>query len=175
MGRKDVILKSFTFEKEPSFTPRTPYYWMTDEEKSSIEKYPFMSDYRVPFIIETEIDQKHLRLEGVIPKGFCYNLADIPWILEPISYDKHSPFVKNASFIHDYLISRKRALYETWGLKEKGVTTENFRILTSLIFAHVLRYNGVPYRKACLMAFFVDMWQSILSEWKTLDKSEIVL
>lgn len=175
MGRKNVVLKSFVFEQEPSFTPRTPYYWMSDEEKASIKDFPFISDYRVPFVMDVEVNGVPFTLQGVVPKGFCYNLADIPWVVEPISYDKHSPFVKNASFIHDYLISHKRDLYETWELKEKNVKPEDFRVITSLVFAHVLKYNGVPYGKAKLMAFFVDLWQSILSEWKTLDETETVL
>ena len=86
-----------------------------------------------------------------------------------------SPFVKDASCIHDYLISRKRRLYEEWELKEKGITPEDFRVLTSLVFAYQLQYNGVPYGKAKLMAFFVDLWQTVLPSWRTLDKTEIEL
>lgn len=175
MGRKDIILKSFTFSEEPKFTPRTPYYYMTEEELLSIKKFPFISDKRVDFEIECSIRGTDYTLKGTVPKGFTYNLADILWILEPISYDKHSPFVKDASYIHDYLISRKRSLYEFWELKEKGVTPADFRVLTSLIFAYQLRYNGVPYNKARLMAFFVDLWQSVLPSWKSLDKTEIKL
>lgn len=175
MGRKDVVLKSFVFEEEPSFTPRTPYYWFSGEELDSIKNYPFISDYRVPFVIDVEVNGTPITLRGVIPKGFCYNLADIPWIVEPLSYDKHSPFVKNASFIHDYMVSHKRDLYEVWELKDKGITPSQFRIISSLVFAHVLKYNGVPYYKAKLMAFFVDLWQSLLSEWKVLDKMETTL
>ena len=175
MGRNNVILKSFVFEEEPSFTPRTPYYWTSQEEKESIKNFPFISDYRVPFVMDVEVNGTPITLRGVIPKGFCYNLADIPWIVEPISYDKHSPFVKNASFIHDYLVSHKRDLYETWELKEKGVKPNDFRVITSLVFMNVLRYNGVSYTKAKIMAFFVDVFQSFLSEWKTLDKTETSL
>ena len=175
MGRRNVVLKSFVFEEEPSFTPRSVYYWMSDEEKTSIKKFPFISDYRVPFVMDVEVNGASITLRGVIPKGFCYNLADIPWIVEPFTYDKHSPFVKNASFIHDYLISHKKALYETWELKEKGVSPNDFRIITSLAFAHVLKYNGVPYAKAKIMAFCVDLFQSFISEWNTLDKTETSL
>ena len=83
--------------------------------------------------------------------------------------------MKNASFIHDYLVSHKRDLYETWELKEKGVKPNDFRVITSLVFMNVLRYNGVSYAKAKIMAFFVDVFQSFLSEWKTLDKTETSL
>lgn len=175
MGRKDVVLKSFSFSEEPSFTPRTPYYWMTEEEKLSIGKFPFISDKRVDFTIVFTVKGKEFTLNGTIPKGFTYNLADIPWIVEPLAYDKHSPFVKDASYIHDYLISRKRKLYELWDLKAQGVTPENFRVLTSLVFAYQLRYNGVRYTKAHIMAFFVDLWQSLIPSWRTLDKTEIEL
>ena len=66
-------------------------------------------------------------------------------------------------------------MYEEWELKEKGITPEDFRVLTSLVFAYQLQYNGVPYGKAKLMAFFVDLWQTVLPSWRTLDKTEIEL
>ena len=175
MGRKDVVLKSFKLFEEPDVKVRTPYYHMSDNEKLSIEKFPFITTNRVEFKIDCIIRDKELELSGIIPKGFCYNFADIPWVVEPLSYDKHSPFVKDASCIHDYLISRKRRLYEEWELKEKGITPEDFRVLTSLVFAYQLQYNGVSYGKAKLMAFFVDLWQTALPSWRTLDKTEIEL
>ena len=43
MGRKDVVLKSFKLLEEPDVKVRTPYYHMSDNEKLSIEKYPFIT------------------------------------------------------------------------------------------------------------------------------------
>lgn len=175
MGRKDITVKSVIFSEEPVIVERTPYYYMSENDKISIEKFPFISINRVSFAINCVVRDIELNLSAVIPNGFCYNLADIPWLVEPISYDKHSPFVKNASYLHDYLISRKKVLYEHWELKKKNITPQDFRVITSLAFAYVLEYNGVPYTKAKLMAQCVDMWQTFLPSWKNLDRTEMAL
>lgn len=172
MARK-IVLKSFEFsEKDPDFTPRTPYAYMSDDELKSIANYPYVLNERCPFSAIFDVDGHTLALRGVVPKGFTYNLADIPYIVEPITYDKHSPFVKNASFIHDYMCSRKRELYTYWDLANKGITPLEFKKMTSIIFCHVLRQNGVSYSKAKLMSICVDLWQYTVSEWYTLDKLE---
>ena len=176
MAKRKVILTSFDFtDHEPSFTPRTPYAWMSADELESIANFPFILDERCPFCAVFKVNEQTITLRGVVPKGFTYNLADIPWLVEPIAYDKHSPFVKNASFIHDYLCSRRRQLYNDWGLKEKGITPFEFKDMTSLIFCHVLRQNAVPYSKARLMSTFVNLWQYTNPEWYSLDKTETSL
>lgn len=177
MSKKKIVLESFEFTNgAPSFTPRTPYDYMLPEEIKDIKNYPYMLDYHTPFAAVFRInDEQRVTLRGVVPKGFCYNLADIPFLCQLISYDKHSPFVKDASFIHDYLIDRKKALYKHWELKEKGFTPADFRLMTSLIFCHQLKENAVPYNKAQLMAFFVNAWQTLLPSWYSLDKTETTL
>lgn len=174
--RKEIVLENFEFtEKDPSFTPRTPYSYMLPEELKDIKYYPYRLDEHTPFAATFRINGERLVLRGIVPKGFCYNLADIPFLCQLISYDKHSPFVKDASFIHDYLIDRKKELYNFWKLKEKGITPGDFRLMTSLIFCHQLKKNAVPYGKAQLMTFFVNLWQHVLPSWYALDKTETTL
>ena len=49
MGRRKISLVEFEFtDKDPIFTPRTPYYWMTDEELQGIAKYYYVLDW--PFL-----------------------------------------------------------------------------------------------------------------------------
>lgn len=175
MGKQDVILHQFRYTEEPLIKIRTPHWTDSPEELLSIKQFPYISCNKVGFDIDFEINETDYSIHDEIPKGTYYNFADIPWIAEPLSFDKHSPFVKDASFIHDFLISNKRRLYNKWELKDKGVSKENFRVLTSLIFAYQLRQNGVHYNKAHQMAFFVDLWQSLLPGWRTLDKLEIKL
>lgn len=175
MARK-IVLTSFEFtDHDPSFTPRTPYNWMNDEDLRAIAAFPFILDEACPFCAVFKVGEQNITLRGVVPKGFTYNLADIPWILEPLSYDRHSPFVKDASFIHDYLCCRKKILYNDWGLKDKGITPLEFKDMTSIIFCHQLRKNAVPYSKARLMSICVNLWQCTVSEWYTLDKTETSL
>lgn len=177
LKRRKLILKQFLFPLgDPQFLPRTPYKGMTDDELLSIEKFPLMLIDRCPFKAVFQVGEAQtVTLEGTVPNGFTYNCADIPFLCQPLSYDKHSPFVKNASFIHDYLCSRKRVLYEEWNLKEQGISGAEFRNMTSMIFCHVLKMNAVPYRKAQLMAFCVNLFQSLIYEWYTLDKTETTL
>ena len=106
MAKREIVLESFEFtEEDPKFTPRTPYKWMSNDEKESIAHYPYILDAQCPFCASFKVDGNPVTLRGVVPKGFTYNLADIHWLLEPIAYDKHSPFVKDASFIHDYMVN----------------------------------------------------------------------
>lgn len=173
---RKISLVEFAFtEHEPVFTPRTPYYWMTDEELQGIAKYYYILDYDCPFKFTVKIDEELYTFEAVVPAGFTYNLADIPFLLQLISYDKHSPFVKNGSFIHDFLLSRKRVLYNDWEMKEKGITPLEFKRITSEIFGYVLRYNGVPYRKAKLMAKLVDLFQTLIPRWYSISIKEFEL
>ena len=175
MGRKrkrKISLLDFAFAEEPIFTPRTPYYWMSDEELQGISKYYLILDKDCPFKFTVKIDAETYSFDATIPKGFTYNMADIPPFLQFITYDRHSPFVKNASFIHDYMLSRKRILYSDWKLEEKGIEPLEFKRITSEIFGYVLRYNGVPYRKAKLMAKVVDMFQTLVPRWYSLTIKE---
>lgn len=169
---RKITLLDFAFEKEPAFTPRTPYYWMSEDELRSIAKYYLLLDADCAFHFTVRIGKKEYTFNGVIPKAFVYNMADIPFVLQYISYDKHSPFVKNASCIHDYLISRKRILYEDWEMKAKGITPLEFKKITSEIFGYVLRYNAVPYNKAIAMATMVDLWQYFMPSWYSLATEE---
>lgn len=175
MKKRKVILKNFEYKTEPQIVPRTPYYYMDEEELRSITDYPYLVKERCAFEFTVEIDNKDYTFSGVIPNGFLYNVADIPWFVEPITYDKHSPFVKNASLIHDFLLARKRVLYEDWKLKELGITPVEFKEITSLVFCHVLKYNAVPYGKAQIMSFFVNLWQTTIVDWYNIDKTETQL
>lgn len=173
MAKREVALLSFEFtDKDPSFTPRTPYYWMSPEELDGISKYPYILDYDCPFSLTAKIGENTYTFDGCVPKGFTYNLADIFGPLQYISYDRHSPFVKNASFIHDYMIARKAILYDDWKMAELGITPSEFRVITSEVFCHVLKYNGVPHDKAHLMTFFMNGWQILQRSWYSLGETE---
>lgn len=172
-AKRKVSLLEFAFtEREPRPLPRIPYYWMTDDELHSIKEFPYITEERCPFEFAVRVGEEVFKFNGAIPKGFPYNCADIPFLLQPISYDKHSPFVIQGSLIHDYLLSRKRILYTDWEMEEKGITPLEFKKITSEIFGYVLRYNGVPYRKARLMAKMVDLFQYLIPRWYSLTIKE---
>ena len=174
MGKKrKVSLLDFAFtEKEPHAIPRIPYYWMSDEELEGIHKFPYVVGERCPFKFSVKVGDEIYKFEGAIPSGMSWNCADIPFFLQPISYDKHSPFVIQGSLIHDYLLSRKRILYTDWEMEAKGIAPLEFKKITSEIFGYVLRFNGVPYRKAWLMAKAVDIFQTFVPRWYSLTVKE---
>lgn len=172
---RKVVLVDFHFEKEPEFTPRTPYWYMTYEELDAIKNYPYILDTDCNFELTVKLDEEEFTFNARVPKAFTYNLADIPFFLQWIAYDRHSPFVKNASFIHDYMTSRKAVLWEDWKLKELGITPLEFKKISSEVFCHVLKHNAVPYGKAHMMAIFVDLWQYLVPSWYALGKTETYL
>jgi hypothetical protein len=98
--------------------------------------------------------------------GYNWNGQNIPrllWSLLGISKDSPSGWV--ASKWHDNLLQHKQEFLDE--LREKGVryTVGEFRRITSLIFRQLLINNGVPKIKAYVMAWFVDMWQSVSPMW----------
>lgn len=156
------LVLDFHFEEEPKIKERQPVKGMSKMELDSIKRFPFMVVKSVNFDIMLDIHGKKFIFGGTIPKGFCYNMADIPDVLQCISYDKHSPFVRTASLIHDYLLVNKFRLYEKWQLDKLGLTFAEFRDVTSNVFRIELENSAVPVKKASLMAKAVNLWQRII-------------
>lgn len=157
----------FKFLDKPRFRERTPLKGMSIKQLESIKELPFKLVRNCTFSIIVEVDKKEIEFKSTVCKGFCYNMADIPWILQPLSYDDESPFVKNASFAHDYLLSRRVELYNNWRMEELGISPRDFRKITSDVFAMILKQSAVPDWKANAMAFAVDSYQKLLwLEWE---------
>ena len=162
----DYAIEYFKFEEQPHIIPRTPLKGMSKRELKSIKKYPYIIVKNCNFEFKVVYGEESLKLKGTIPKGFCYNQADIPFILQPIAFDKHSPFVKDASLIHDYLLWAKVFYYNYWDLANKGFTVADFRRMTSKIFELALIRASVNEDKASLMAKVVDIFQAFkFIEW----------
>lgn len=168
---KDIQLHSVVFGAKPHIDERSTSIDNTKEMNKDIAQFPYMVMESLPFEIRlTFKDRYELCLRDVIPAGFTYNMADIPFLLQPISYDKHSPYVRDASLIHDYLLKYKKVLYYVWNLKEYGMDHRDFRILTSDVFQNVLVQSGVPLKKAKLMRNNVDIFQKLFCwSWMGID------
>ena len=157
---KDIQLQFVTFNKEPHVDERKTSCHNTKEMNDDIAAYPFMVMENVSFELRFMFKKKYeVALKDTIPAGFTYNMADIPFLLQPISYDKHSPYVRDASLIHDYLLKYKKELFKLWNLKDYGMNHRDFRILTSDVFEYVLLQSGVPKNKATRMRNAVDLFQ----------------
>lgn len=155
----------FIFLDKPAIRPRTPLEGMSPKELESITKLPYRIGKNCHFSVIVKVDDQEIEFRATIPKGFCYNMANIIDPFEPFTYDKHSPFVKDASLIHDYLLCKKVDLYKNWDMQKYKITPSNFRKITSEIFCIVLKKNAVEDKKANLMAGAVDIWQIL--QWKT--------
>ena len=159
---KDIKHLSITYLTEPIVVTRTTDENFTAETNKDIARFPYLVCNDVGFEITFDFKDKYnIKIKDVIPAGFVYNMADIPFLLQPISYDKHSPYVKNASLIHDYILKGKKDFYKLWQLKDYGMDHRDFRILTSDIFEKVLIQDGVPARKARRMRNSVDIFQKL--------------
>lgn len=159
----DIQLQFVSFGKEPHIDERSTSIHNTKEMNKDIAKFPYMVKEELPFEIKFIFREKYeVVLKDVIPAGFTYNMADIPLLLQPISYDKHSPYVRDAALIHDYLLKYKKELYNLWNLKAYGMNHRDFRILTSDVFEYVLVQADVPPKKAHLMRNNVDIFQKLL-------------
>ena len=118
-----------------------------------------------------EYEGKQYTKREHIEKGWTYNYANIPWFVEPITYDKHSPYMKIPSLAHDRVLDFRWRLWYEWELdkifhNDLGL----FRRLTSLIFEYLCVDSGVPEGKAHVMANSVDLFQKIgltcIWEWR---------
>ena len=85
------------------------------------------------------------------------------WSILGISKD--SPYGWIPSKWHDNLLYYKRDFLAQIREIDPYYKVSEFRRLTSLIFRQLLMNNGVSKFKAYVMAWFVDMWQTVSPNW----------
>lgn len=156
----DIQITDFEWIVEPKEETRKPKKGMSEEILKSIKNNPYIITNNCSFKFRfTYSGSSHQRI-GNIPEGFYYNRANIPWITEPVSYDKHSPFVADASLVHDWMLFMKdKGLYTEWHLDRLKISSREFRILTSKLFEHILICSGVGLTKARFMTQPMDWTQ----------------
>lgn len=177
MSYDKIQLVDFKFEERPKIAERSTSKLYSKKQNKEIAKYPFILMQAVSFkldfkyIDDLEIEHK-VTIRDTIPAGYVYNMADIPFMLQLVTYDKHSPYVRNASLIHDYLLQYKYEFFvKKWQIIYMGLTHKEARILTSDIFQHVLEQSGVPTSKAKFMRDSVDIYQKLFVwDWFKLEK-----
>ena len=170
---KDAKVKVLNFEYKSKIhlEDRTPEAGMPEELLEDIANKPTMVMDDIDFKIHLSVDNKLVELNHTIKKGFCYNRADIPSLLQFVTFDKHSPYVKDASLIHDYLLDERVNLYNEWHFDTLGIHRNQFRKITSEVFKLALIQNAVNPIKAAIMAAAVDVFQaSPIGGWKVIEK-----
>lgn len=134
---------------EPKTTVRKPLPCDSQAERESKEKYPYLNKKDVNFSIN------YLGVDFLIdiPKGYCWNGADIPACFWWFIGSKDASQFLNASMVHDRIMERKCLVaYD--------------RQLSSIIFRELLIASGVGKYKAKLMYKAVDFYQKYFCDWK---------
>lgn len=126
----------------------------TEEEKQSIQKYPFINKRNLKV---TLVDyQKNKTYNFSIPKGYCYDGASIPRLFwRVIGSNTDNRFLIPA-LIHDVLC-------------EHHEYVDNDRKFSSNVFNALLEASEVCPMKRFFMKNSVDMFQKLFCKWRVKD------
>lgn len=123
--------------------------------KKSKCRYPFELTSKTTFTVTTTRREFYF----TIPKGYCWNGADIPPFIWWVGASKDNEFLL-PSLVHDYLLEFKTYIYNN---NFKDTSVMEYKRITSLIFRQLLKESGTSDIKANLMSFAVDAFQSTLN------------
>lgn len=125
-------------------------------------KYPYKLDIQVICTVTTNIRE----FSFTIPKGYCWNGADIPPFLWCFVGSKDSPQFKVPSMVHDFMLEFKEYIYKN--VLCQKISVAEYRRLTSLIFRQLLKDNGTKTVKSNIMSGCVQAFQATFNrkEWK---------
>jgi hypothetical protein len=119
---------------------------MTEQEKKSIKKYPFICKTKLEVAIFDHVNSKSYKF--TIPKGYCWNGSDIPRVFWRVIGSKSEPQYLVASCRHDFILAEEN---------KKLINYD--RRLSTEIFKGCLLEAGVSQIKANIMAEAVDLFQ----------------
>jgi hypothetical protein len=140
---------SIFFSNAPHVCVRYVTPSMTDKEKKSIKKYPFICKTELEVAIFDHTKGKKYKF--TIHKGYCWNGSDIPRIFWRIIGSKSEPQYLIASCLHDWMLEHKQ-------------TIDYNRRLSTEVFKGCLLEAGVGKVKASIMAEAVDLFQ-LFCDW----------
>ena len=123
---------------------------MTNEEKKSIEKYPFIC--RKELSVSLKDIRNNIEYNFSIPKGYCYDGASIPrffWRVIGSNYDNRYLV---AALIHDVLC-------------EHHEYVDNDRAFSTDVFNALLECSGVHKMKRFFMKNSVAFYQTLFCGW----------
>ncbi|MCM1338966.1 MAG: DUF1353 domain-containing protein [Muribaculaceae bacterium] len=140
---KDKNLAIF-FDRTPDVRIRYALPSMTEFEKKSIKKYPFMNSADLRVRLEDRKKKKEYCFS--IPKGYMFDGASIPQVFWRIIGSNTDNRFLIGALIHDTLCENKEYV-------------ENDRYFADKVFERLLYVAGVPAFKRWLMFHSVDNWQ----------------
>lgn len=136
------------FDDTPYVSIRYALPSMSDIEIKSIKKYPFINkrDFGV------EIRYKNEIFNFIIPKGYCFDGASIPWLFRRIIGAPTDNSFLIAALIHDVICENHKYV-------------KNNRKLSTKIFDALLTTSRVGRFKRFLMTSGVNMFQKLFCDW----------
>lgn len=132
------------FDKEPFVLNRYPTPTMTDKEKKSIARYPFICKRELK--VKLYDYKKNKEYCFTIPKDYCWDGATVPRIFWRLIGSKTDPKFLVPSLIHDQLCEKKEYV-------------DNDRYFADKVFERLLYVSNVPAFSRWLMFHSVDNWQ----------------
>jgi len=132
------------FSGKPLVATRYPLPSMSDEEKNSIKKYPFIN--RKELYVELSDIPSNVTYSFTIPKGYCWDGATIPRMFWRLIGSKTAPEFLIASMIHDVLC-------------ENHNYVDNNRYFADKVFERLLYVAGVNPLTRFIMFHSVDNFQ----------------
>lgn len=144
------------FDNAPKIAVRYCLPNMSETEKKSIKKYPFITKTDLTVNIFDFMNNK--KYSFVIPKGYCYDGASIPRCFWRVIGSNTDNSFLVAALVHDYLCEHHDVI-------------DNNRYLSTLIFNDILAVGGVPAFKRWLMKHSVDNYQKFCG-WEKSSKSK---
>ena len=124
---------------------------MTEDEKKSINKYPFVCKKNLRVLLKDY--KKNKKYEFIIPKGYCYDGASIPRLFWRIIGSNTDNKFLIPALIHDILC-------------ENHLYIDNDRTFSTEVFNALLEGSGVFGLKRFLMKNSVGIFQTLFCKWQ---------
>lgn len=140
-----------TFGSEPFIAIRYILPSMTNDEKQSIKKYPFINKVALKICLNDK--KKNVIYNFIIPKGYCFDGASVPrFFWRIIGANTDNKFLV-ASMIHDYMCENHDCInYD--------------RAFSTAVFNELLKVSEVGNIKRFLMKNSVDIFQRCFCNWR---------
>lgn len=141
---------SIYFSNVPKVSIRYILPSMTETEKKSIKKYPFICRKSVSITICDYI--KHKNYNFIIPKDYCYDGASVPRIFWRLIGAPTDNRFLIAALVHDVLCENHNYI-------------NNDKSLSTNVFNALLKSSEVNPVQRCLMKNSVACFQTLFCHW----------
>ena len=140
------------FDLEPQIGVRYILPSMSEDEKISVKKYPFINKLNLEVLLEDKRKQKKYLF--TIPKMYCFDGASIPRLFWRIIGPNTDNKFLIPAMVHDYMCENHSCVgYD--------------RDFSTKVFDALLKVSGVKSCKRFLMKNSVNIFQKIFCNWRS--------